>query len=103
MGLAQLLATDPKMDAVYFSNDDMAIGGVFHCLGAGISLPGQLAIIGFNGLDIGQELPQPLTTILTRRREIGAIAGQCVLDRLAGLAVPATTDVEFEFIKGATA
>lgn len=103
VGLAKLLAAYPKIDAVYFSNDDMAIGGVFHCMSMGISVPKQLAIIGFNGLDIGQELPQPLTTMLTRRREIGAIAGQCVLDRLAGLTVQATTDVDFEFIQGATA
>lgn len=102
-GLAQLLNTHPKIDAVYFSNDDMAIGGVFHCMGAGIAMPAQLAIIGFNGLDIGQELPQPLTTMLTRRREIGAIAGQCVLDRLAGLEARTITDVPFEFIKGKTA
>jgi LacI family gluconate utilization system Gnt-I transcriptional repressor len=102
-GLAQLLTLHPKIEAVYFLNDDMAIGGVFHCMNQGIRLPDQLAIIGFNGLDIGQALPQPLTTVLTRRREIGALAGQCVLDRLAGREVPAITDVGFDFIKGATA
>lgn len=102
-GLARLLSVAPEIRAVYFSNDDMAIGGVFHCMAQKISVPRQLAIIGFNGLDIGQSLPQPLTTMRTRRREIGIIAGERVLERLSGSDVPKRTDVDFEFIQGATA
>lgn len=30
-GLARLLDGSPGLDAVYFSNDDMAVGGLFHC------------------------------------------------------------------------
>lgn len=101
--LAALRDAHGDIDAVYFSNDDMAIGGVFHCMAAGIAVPASLAIAGFNGLDMGQALPQPLTTVLTRRYEIGRCAGQAVLDRFDGLAVPAATDVGFELLPGATA
>jgi LacI family transcriptional regulator, gluconate utilization system Gnt-I transcriptional repressor len=103
VALAQLLSGKAPIDAVYFSNDDMAIGGVFHCMAEGISLPDQLAIAGFNGLDMGQALPQPLTTVVTRRFDIGFKAGLAVIARFDGSEVPASTDVGFELLPGATA
>ncbi|MBN9020381.1 MAG: LacI family DNA-binding transcriptional regulator [Rhizobiales bacterium] len=97
-GLAALMARQPQLDAVYFSNDDMALGGYFHCLEAGIAVPGQLAIMGFNGLDIARHTPQPLTTIETPRDEIGRIAAQLVLDD----APQQTVDCGFRLVEGAT-
>jgi LacI family gluconate utilization system Gnt-I transcriptional repressor len=47
--LLRLLARSPGIDAVYFANDDMAIGGYFHCLSRGIAIPSQLALFGYNG------------------------------------------------------
>jgi LacI family gluconate utilization system Gnt-I transcriptional repressor len=102
-GMAQLVSTHSNLDAVYFSNDDMAIGGVFYCLAEGIEIPKTLAIAGYNGLEIGQALPMPLCSLLTRRREIGEIAATCILDRLAGIDVAKKIEVPFELIAGATA
>jgi hypothetical protein len=34
-----LLERVPDLDAAYFSNDDMALGGYFHCLAHGIAVP----------------------------------------------------------------
>ena len=58
VALAELMADHPDLDAVYFSNDDLAIGAVLHCLSAGIAMPDTIAIAGFNGLVIGQLLPR---------------------------------------------
>jgi LacI family gluconate utilization system Gnt-I transcriptional repressor len=77
--LARLLAKQPNIEAVYFSNDDMAIGGAHHCLANGISTPDDVALFGFNGLDIGQTMAKPLSTLLTYRYEIGALAGRAIL------------------------
>ncbi|ACA17066.1 transcriptional regulator, LacI family [Methylobacterium sp. 4-46] len=98
-GLSALLARAPDCDAVYFSNDDMALGGYFHCLAAGITVPDRLALFGYNGLDVGRLMPQPLTTIRTPRVEAGATAA-----RLLCTDAPATrVDLGFELIVGATA
>ncbi len=102
-GLAQLLAAHPDLDAVYFSNDDMAVGGLMHCLFAGISVPGQLALAGFNGLEIGEAVPLRLTTIKSPRYRIGQLAADHVLARLAGQDPPRREDIGFEFIAGQTA
>ncbi len=69
----------------------------------GIAVPDRLAIAGFNGLDVGQLMPKPLTTTLTRRFEMGCRAGAAILDRMAGIEVPKISDLGFELIPGATA
>ena len=101
--LARLLAQHPDLDAVYFSNDDMAVGGLMHCLHAGISVPGRLALAGFNGLDIGEATPLRLTTIKSPRYRIGELAADHILAKLANQAPPVISDVGFAFIAGQTA
>lgn len=100
--LAELLGERPNLDAIVFSNDDMALGGVFHCMAEGVSVPERLALVGFNGLDLAAALPRPLTTVRTARAEIGRIAGEHILARRRGEEPPRLTDVGFELVAGAT-
>lgn len=102
-GLAQLLDGNPGLDAVYFSNDDMAVGGVFECMHLGIDVPAQLAIAGFNGLEIGQNLPRRLTTVGSNRRLIGRRSAELILRRLAGETPDRQVDVGITLIEGETA
>lgn len=88
--------------AVCFSNDDMAVGGVFQALAAGLEVPRDIALAGFNGLGLGQSLPQPLTTIATHRGRIGDRAAAALLARLGGDGVARVQDVGFRLIPGAT-
>jgi len=98
VGLARLLERQPKLDAIYFSNDDLAIGGYFHCLEHGISVPGQLALFGYNGLEIARLTPQPLSTIRSPRVAMGEVGAKLLL--AGGQAQVA--DLGFELIAGAT-
>lgn len=97
-GLARLLERVPDLEAVYFSNDDMAIGGYFLCLARGIAVPQRLALFGHNGLDVGRALPQPLSTIRTPRARMGEEAARLLL---AGEAA-AVRDLGFVLVEGAT-
>jgi LacI family transcriptional regulator, gluconate utilization system Gnt-I transcriptional repressor len=99
VGLERLLSRCPDLDAIYFSNDDMAIGGYFHCLSCGIAVPSALAIFGYNGIDIGAMTPQPLSTIRTPRVQVGATAARLV----AANAPAQVVDLGFELVQGATA
>jgi LacI family gluconate utilization system Gnt-I transcriptional repressor len=98
LGLARLLKRQPRLDAIYFSNDDLALGGYFHCQEHHISVPDSLALFGYNGLEVTRLIPQPLSTIRTPRVAMGK-AGANLL--LAG--GPATVvDMGFELIIGTT-
>lgn len=103
-GLERLLARTRDLDAVYFSNDDMAFGGYFLCLSRGIAMPDKLALFGFNGLAIGRVLPQPLSTIRTPRVEIGAAAARLAVAPSSADPPPAPrVDLGFELVPGGTA
>lgn len=101
--LAALLAQEQAPDAIAFSNDDMAVGGFMHCMGAGLAVPEQIALFGFNGLEIGQALPRPLSTILSNRFLIGKTAVERLLASPERSATRETIDTGFSIIPGATA
>jgi LacI family gluconate utilization system Gnt-I transcriptional repressor len=101
--LAALLRRRPDIDAVAFSNDDMATGGFFHCLSAGIAVRERLALFGFNGLEIGQALPLPLSTVRSNRFLIGKRAVETLLEHRARPADRLVIDTGYEIVEGATA
>ena len=88
---------------VVYSIDDMAVGGLFRCMGAGIRVPEGLALFGFNGLDIGRALPQPLSTIRSNRFLIGRKAVEEVLASPVRANARRVIDTGFEIVEGATA
>lgn len=98
-----LLLGKDAIDVAVYSNDDMAIGGIFHCLGAGVKLREQLAIFGFNGLEIGDALPMKLSTIRSNRFLIGKIATEKILENLDRRLGPLVIDTGYEIISGQTA
>ncbi|WP_459460691.1 LacI family DNA-binding transcriptional regulator [Rhizobium sp. No.120] len=73
-----LLAAVPDLDCIYYSNDDMASGGLFACMELGVVVPGKILIAGFNGLDLVNSLPAPIATSCSPRRAIGEAAAQLV-------------------------
>ncbi|MGV8855334.1 MAG: LacI family DNA-binding transcriptional regulator [Devosia sp.] len=101
--LAGLLARHTDLDVVVFSNDDMATGGVFHCLAAGIRPKSDLALFGFNGLDIGQALPTPLSTMRSNRFLTGKTAVERLLAQRDRPAQSEIIDTGYQILPGATA
>jgi LacI family gluconate utilization system Gnt-I transcriptional repressor len=97
-GLARILEEAPGVDAVYFSNDDMAIGGYFLCLSRAIAIPARLALFGYNGLDVARCAPQPLSTIRTPRVAVGETSARL----LCSDGPPTVVELDFELIEGAT-
>ncbi|WP_208539263.1 LacI family DNA-binding transcriptional regulator [Algihabitans albus] len=88
---------------LYFSNDDMAMGGLFEAMSRGLQVPRNLAIAGFNGLQIGQSAPVALTTVESRRSLIGQRAADQLIARFAGQSVERRIDVGFTLLPGESA
>jgi DNA-binding LacI/PurR family transcriptional regulator len=49
--------------AIFACNDLMAIGGIQALSEAGLRVPEQISIMGFDGIEVGQYLTPPLTTV----------------------------------------
>lgn len=77
-----LLAERGDLDCIYYSNDDMAAGGLFACIECGISVPGTILLAGFNGLELTDALPAAIATSYSPRREIGRTAASLALRAL---------------------
>ena len=83
---ARALTEKPDLDAIFYSNDDLAAGAAFHCLSHGIDAPGSLQLAGFNGLDLVESLPVSILTSKTPRRQIGENAARHIVDASGGRA-----------------
>jgi LacI family gluconate utilization system Gnt-I transcriptional repressor len=101
--LNRLLRQTPDIDVAVFSNDDLAVGGYFHCLDAGIPVKDGLALFGFNGLDIGQAIPQRLSTVRSNRFLIGQTAAEAILSARTRPTGRQVIDTGYEIIQGETA
>jgi LacI family transcriptional regulator len=80
----QLLENHPDIDAVFASNDQMALGalGVAHQLGRRI--PEDIAVVGFDNIPESASFWPPLTTIQHQLFEAGCLSVQ-VLQKLIEL------------------
>lgn len=100
---AQILKDHPETDVLVYANDTLAMGGVFHCMAAGLRMPEDLAIFGFSAVDIAQELPQALSTVDTRRYEIGLRAVREAIENPDRPDRPRKVDTGLAIIAGQTA
>ncbi|MEE2944239.1 MAG: LacI family DNA-binding transcriptional regulator [Pseudomonadota bacterium] len=98
-----LLAENPDIDCIFYANDDLAVGGYFHCMSQGISVPEGLAIVGFNGIDLGQALPSKLTSVKTPRITMGKESASILLRCHNGAEVAPIHDLGFELMLEGTA
>ena len=97
--LSLMRQRDPELDAVFFTSDGWALGALFHCQRAGISVPGDIALVGFDDIEIASLAMPSLTTIHVPRYEMGAEAGRLLRAQLGGAPVGrGRLDLGFELV-----
>lgn len=69
--------------ALVCANDLMAIGALEYCKSAGLRVPQDVSIVGFDDLPVSALLTPRLTTVRQPAREMGAEAANCLLDILS--------------------
>ena len=67
----QIAVASPRPDAVFASNDMMAIGCLFALTEAGIRVPEDIALAGFDDIPIARFVTPPLTTVRAQTAELG--------------------------------
>lgn len=70
--------------AVFAANDMMALGALMAAREAGLDCPGQVSVIGFDGIPAGAYSWPPLSTIAKPAREIGGHAVGSLTAQLEG-------------------
>ncbi|MGO1318109.1 MAG: LacI family DNA-binding transcriptional regulator [Cellulomonadaceae bacterium] len=72
-GYAQgkVVAQDPSATAVFCANDEMAAGLIRALYEAGLRVPDDVSVVGFDGIPLGEFLWPPLTTVAQDFRGIG--------------------------------
>lgn len=82
--LAEMMTRHPDVDAVFCSNDIIALGAMFEARRRSIDVPGRLKLCGFGDLDFAAAAEPALTSVRPPRREIGVEIARLLLSRLDG-------------------
>lgn len=88
--MLELLRCRPRPTAVLASNDLMAVGALQAAHEAGIRVPRDVSVIGFDDLPISAMVHPALSTIRHPRREVAARAFACLQQALNGAKVEVT-------------
>ena len=73
-----------RPSAIYAVSDHMAIGFMKTVTAAGIRVPQDVSIVGFDGIEFSEFVTPTLTTIRQPRHELGASAAKMLLEALGG-------------------
>ncbi len=92
----------PAIDAIFCTNDDLAVGVLLECQAQDIAVPEKIAIAGFHGLDIGRARLQKIASVITPRYKIGQTAGEMLIARLNGQATEQKVNSGYQIYYGDT-
>jgi LacI family gluconate utilization system Gnt-I transcriptional repressor len=77
-------STNAVVDAVFCCNDDLALGALFESQRMLINVPEDMAICGFNDIEMSAFVNPPLSSVHVPRYEMGVRAAKMVIDTLNG-------------------
>lgn len=82
---AQILKMKPRPDGIFITNDFVAAVCIRTLKEAGIKIPEDIAIVGFNNDAIGKLIEPALTTINYPGNDMGEIAARNLINHLKGV------------------
>jgi LacI family transcriptional regulator len=85
--------------AVFYANDEMAIGGMKAFQDSGISIPDDVSIVGFDDIQLAEYVNPPLSTIRQPKSEAGSLAAHLLFQKLTGTDVNRDYKLTIEMIE----
>jgi LacI family transcriptional regulator len=89
--MQQLLALSNRPTAVFTHNDIIALGAMRTIYDAGLSVPGDISIVGYDDITAAAYLAPPLTTVRSPKTEMGVLAARTILRLVQEPELPAQT------------
>jgi LacI family repressor for deo operon, udp, cdd, tsx, nupC, and nupG len=83
---------------VFCTSDQMAIGVMRTLLSAGLKVPGDISVAGFDDIEFAAVAEPSLTTIRQPRRELGQAAASALIDLLQGRQPPRSIRLDTELV-----
>jgi len=83
-----LLSLNERPDAVIAATDVMAIGALKELNKVGVSVPGELMVVGFDNIPLSELMEPSLTTIAQPIRELGENAAELLLKKISNPQTP---------------
>jgi LacI family transcriptional regulator len=77
--VSMLTSADPTPTACFCANDLLALGLIAGAQSAGLNVPGDLAIIGYDDIDYASGCTVPLTSVRQPKYELGMAAAKLAL------------------------
>jgi LacI family transcriptional regulator len=87
--VGELLAGGVAFDGVFAHNDLMAVGVLDGLRAAGLAVPDDVAVVGFDDISIAAHTQPALTTVRQPSQEMGEAAATMLLASLSGEPMPA--------------
>lgn len=79
---AALLADPDRPDAIVCANDEIAMGVLVEARSAGMTVPNDLAVTGWDDIPAARHVAPPLTTVRQPMLDLGRRAAQLLRDRI---------------------
>ncbi len=96
-GMQELLALFPRPTAVFAANDLMAIGALIAIREAGLIVPNDMAVVGFDDIPAASWVSPALTTISHAQQRLGERAAEMLFERLEDDSLERGRSVEMPF------
>ena len=97
-GFAELMSRRYRPDAVFCSNDVIAVGALDKAHELGIDVPGDVALVGHDDASFASLVRPQLTTVRYPAEDVGRAAARLLRERFEGRRVPKTVRVKAEFV-----
>lgn len=94
----ELLALQEPPTAIFAANDMMALGAIYAIQDAGLTIPDDIAIVGYDDRDFAAWIRPALTTIRMPSYEMGRAAARLLLKQISGEELDDATQIPGELI-----
>jgi len=98
----RLVSGERRPDAIFFNGDTLAVGAHLRASALSVRIPDDVAIMGLHDTDIASQVTPQLTTVRIPRYEIGRIAGEEIIGRIADGSKGNSQIVAYEIIERRT-
>jgi len=76
----ELLGQGPRPTAVFCANDMLALGLLRRLGQAGVAVPADLAVVGYDDIEFAADAAVPLTSVRQPKYQLGRAAAELLLD-----------------------